>query len=102
MSYTSYPHCRNIDLVKTGENIRRIRMAKGIRVCDIRRFLGLESEQAIYKWQRGDCLPTIDNLVNLEILFGMNLDEIVVFRGGESEELSPGVFLGVLNQQLSA
>ena len=34
--------------------------------------------QAIYRWQRGDALPSIDNLVILADLFGVQIDDIIV------------------------
>ena len=40
--------------------------------------MGFESAQAVYKWQRGDSLPTVDNLYALSVLFGTTVDEILV------------------------
>lgn len=34
--------------------------------------------QAIYKWQQGLALPTIDNLVALAALLGVTIDDIIV------------------------
>ena len=51
-----------IDLPATGANIRRLREAKGLSIRDLQRFFGFEEPQAIYKWQRGQSLPTVDNL----------------------------------------
>ncbi|MBE7005222.1 MAG: helix-turn-helix transcriptional regulator, partial [Ruminococcaceae bacterium] len=36
--------------------------------------------QAIYKWQRGDAMPTLDNIVALAAIFGVTVDEILVYR----------------------
>ena len=60
-----------IDLVATGENIRRLRIERGITVSQIQTFLELQSPRAIYKWQRGDALPDVENLLGLSILFGV-------------------------------
>ena len=54
-----------IDLYKTGLNIKSIRESKGITVKDIQKELGFTSPQAIYKWQDGKCLPTLDNIIIL-------------------------------------
>ena len=70
----SYPR---IDLVKTGQNISRLRRRAGYSVRDLQRELGLGSPQSIYKWQAGTALPSIDNLVALSALFGVQLDDIL-------------------------
>ena len=70
----SYPR---IDLVKTGQNISRLRRRAGYSVRDLQRELGLGSPQSIYKWQAGTALPSIDNLEALAALFGVQLDDIL-------------------------
>ena len=67
-----------IDLVATGNNIRRLRLERGFSVRDLQRFFGFEQPQAIYKWQKGACLPTVDNLYALGSLFGVPMDQILV------------------------
>jgi hypothetical protein len=37
--------------------------------------------QAIYKWQHGDCLPTIDNLVALSAIFEVTIESILITEG---------------------
>ncbi len=76
----------SINTVATGSRIRKLRMEHNLKVREIMEALGLESEQAIYKWQRGDCAPTIDNLLALSELFGCGLDDIVVASHGRDEE----------------
>lgn len=67
-----------IDVVKTGMNIKAIRKQKGFTVKQLQDFLGFEQPQAIYKWQRGECLPTFDNMYAMACLFGVTIDEILV------------------------
>ena len=67
-----------IDLVATGENIRRLRLERGLSVRDLQTFFGFEQPQAIYKWQKGACLPTVDNLYALGSLFGVPMDQILI------------------------
>ena len=71
-----------IDLRATGQNIKRIREASGISVREIQKVLGFTNPQAVYKWQNGECLPTIDNLVILAAVLGVTVDEILVVEGG--------------------
>lgn len=80
----TYP---SIDLKATGERIRELRILNHLKVSDISRYMGFESEQAVYKWQRGDSLPTLDNLYALSKLFNTSLDCIVV--GNREEDASP-------------
>ncbi len=67
-----------IDLAATGENIRRIRIARGLTVRDLQSYFGFEEPRAIYKWQKGECLPTVDNLYALGRLFGVPMDQILI------------------------
>ena len=49
-----------IDLAQTGANIVNLRKAAGLTVADIQMVFGFNSPQAIYKWQNGTALPTVD------------------------------------------
>ena len=39
---------------------------------------GFATPQAIYKWQQGISLPTVDNLVVLAAVFQVKIDDILV------------------------
>lgn len=67
-----------IDPVATGENILRLRKARGLSVRDLQDWFGFEEPQAIYKWQKGKSLPTVDNLYALGALFDVPMEEILV------------------------
>ena len=67
-----------IDMVATGKNIEMLRKAACISVKDLQDFFGFRTPQAIYKWQRGDTIPTIDNLVILAAIFQVKIDDILV------------------------
>lgn len=67
-----------IDLRATGENIIRLRKASGFTVRQLQHYFGFEEPQAIYKWQQGKCLPSVDNLFALSRLFGVSMNEILV------------------------
>jgi transcriptional regulator with XRE-family HTH domain len=67
-----------IDMVKTGQNIVTLRKKAGLSVKDLQDAFGFGTPQAIYKWQQGLALPTIDNLVVLATLLGVKLDDIIV------------------------
>ncbi len=67
-----------IDMVKTGQNIGRLRKQAGLSVRDLQDVFGFATPQAIYKWQQGAALPTIDNLVVLAAVLQVRLDDILV------------------------
>lgn len=67
-----------INLIETGKNITRLMQKNGLKVTDLQEVFGFEYPQAIYKWKRGECLPTVDNLIILASLFKTTVDEIIV------------------------
>ena len=67
MSLVSFPV---IDPAATGRTIMRLRLEQV--------FFGFEEPQAIYKWQSGKSLPTVDNLYALSALLDVRMDEILV------------------------
>ena len=67
-----------IDMVATGRNIVRLRQSAGLSVKDLQIFFGFATPQAIYKWQHGTAMPTLDNLVALAMIFGVSMDDIIV------------------------
>lgn len=67
-----------IDLEKTGKKIVELRNDKNMSVKDLQNIFGFTTPQAIYKWQQGTALPTIDNLVVLAAVFKVSLEDILV------------------------
>ena len=59
-------------------NIVRLRKAAGLTVHDLQMVFGFNSPQAIYKWQNGAALPTVDNLIVLAALLHVRIDDILV------------------------
>ena len=90
-----------IDPVATGENILRLRKARGLTVRDLQSWFGFEEPQAIYKWQKGKSLPTVDNLYALGALLNVPMEEILVpcktqlhiAKGQQDNSCGPSVFL---------
>ncbi|NBH28395.1 XRE family transcriptional regulator [Lachnospiraceae bacterium] len=67
-----------IDMIRTGQNIGRLRKQAGLSVRDLQDIFGFATPQAIYKWQQGVALPTIDNLVVLAVVLQVRMDDILV------------------------
>ena len=57
-----------------------MRIRAGLTVRDIQDFFGFSTPQAIYKWQRGTAMPTVDNLAVLAAVLGVKIDDILVFQ----------------------
>lgn len=51
-----------------------------MKVSTICEFLGGISEQAVYKWERGASLPSIDNLLALSHLYHVSMEELLVYE----------------------
>ena len=68
----------SIDMAATGANIAALRRTAGMSVVDLQNIFGFSTPQAIYKWQRGEAMPTLDNLVVLAAVFGVSMDDIII------------------------
>ena len=68
-----------IDMAATGINITRLRQNAGMTVSDLQEIFGFTTPQAIYKWQRGEAMPTLDNIVVLAAVFGVTVDDIIIY-----------------------
>lgn len=90
-----------IDLKMTGENIRRIRIEKQLTIRQIRDFMGFEYDTAIYKWQRGDSLPSLDNMLALGRLFETPVEQIIVFTAEADDTSASASFLEYMNRQFT-
>ena len=77
-----------IDMVETGKNIERLRKIAGISVRELQNVFGFGTPQAIYKWQHGRALPTVDNLVVLAAVFRVHVDDILVVEDGMDMQVS--------------
>ncbi len=77
-----------IDMVGTGLNIMRLRELNGLSVKEIQDIFGFTTPQAIYKWQHGTALPTVDNLVVLAAVFHVHIDDILVMENEVDVQIS--------------
>ena len=69
-----------IDMIATGKNIQLLRESSGLSVRQLQGVFGFATPQAIYKWQHGDSLPTLDNMLVLSEIFEVPVEKIVVTR----------------------
>lgn len=68
-----------IDMPATGANIRRLRQEHGLSVGDIQEVMGFDSPSAVYKWERGLSLPSIEHMMVLSKLFDMRMEDILIW-----------------------
>ena len=68
---------QEIDAVATGKRIQELRKQKGLRVTDISDRMGFYEPQAVYKWMRGESLPTLQNMFCLSQLFETSMEDII-------------------------
>ena len=68
----------SINMAATGRNIMRMRQQAGMSVQDLQMVFGFSTPQAIYKWQRGVTMPSLDNLVVLAAVFETTLDALII------------------------
>ncbi|MBE5945107.1 MAG: helix-turn-helix transcriptional regulator [Lachnospiraceae bacterium] len=66
-----------IDKKATGANIKRLVEKNNISLQALQDYLCLGCVQSIYRWFRGESLPTVDNLYAMSELFGVPIDDIL-------------------------
>ena len=69
-----------IDMKATGVNIKTMIKQNGFKIADVQARCGCNTPQAIFKWMRGDAVPTIDNMIILVLadMFGVPIDKIII------------------------
>ena len=75
-----------INMAATGDNIQRLRKERGLTVTDLQTYFGFDAPQAIYKWQRGETLPSTDNLLALGFILGVPIEKLLAFQTIEQNE----------------
>ena len=79
MEYSSL----GINMEKTGRNIAAACRRQGITIKDLQSLFGFAAPNAIYRWLRGETLPTVDHLVILAHALQMPVDELLVLKEKE-------------------
>lgn len=67
-----------INMIETGKNIKTIMKLNNIKIVQVQQILGFNTSQAIYKWFRGEAMPTIDNMVVLAATLNTTIDNLIV------------------------
>ena len=69
-----------LNMAATGANIKALIRNKGLKVADVQERCGFHTPQAIFKWMRGDAMPSIDNMVILAHLLDVTIDKIIILN----------------------
>lgn len=69
-----------IDMDMTGKLIKTRLDTAGISAKDVAAACCLANPNAVWRWQKGQNLPTLDNLVVIAGLCGCGLDDLVAVR----------------------
>ena len=83
---TAFP---TIDMKRTGQRIATLRRERGLSVRDLQDYFGFEYPQAIYKWQWGETLPSVDNLFALARVLRVNMEDLLVEYDREVRQKAP-------------
>ena len=75
-----------VDMKLTGQKIQELRTRRGISVRELQSILGFATPQAIYKWQRGETLPTVENLAALAYILGVEMEDILAAKFRTDDE----------------
>lgn len=67
-----------IDIKLTGLKIKKYILKEGYDVKCIQMYLGLACPQSIYKWFRGESLPSVEHLHKLSKLFNVHMEDLLV------------------------
>lgn len=66
-----------IDVKATGIRLHNLRMQKNLSVKQLQNIMGFEYPEAIYKWESGRTVPTVDNLIFLSKIYDVKIDDII-------------------------
>jgi len=67
-----------VNMTATGSNIKALIKAHGLKITEIQNVCGFNTSQSIFKWMRGEALPSLDDLVILAHILGVTIDEIII------------------------
>lgn len=86
-------YLETVDLEKVGNRIKKVRLSHDLTVEQFAEILNV-SENAVYKWQRGETAPDIINFGYISSRFDVSLDYLIMGRG-DGDEPSPLHLYGV-------
>jgi len=68
----------NIDMEQTGKILRQRIGEKGYSVAEIQKMLMLACPQPVYRWLKGQVLPSVNHLYMLSQILGCHMEDLLV------------------------
>lgn len=78
-----------IDVRATGQNIDRLIKERQISVRTLQTYFGFDTPRAIYKWLRGEHLPSVDHLFALSKLLRVPMQDILIEQMQDDQDVPP-------------
>lgn len=76
----------NIDMKRSGEKMKKIFTQAGYDVKSIQQYLHLSCPQPVYRWFKGQILPTVDHLFMMSKLLGIHMEDFLVEKGADEQK----------------
>lgn len=74
-----------LDMKLTGKKLCTAIKNSGYSVKDLQEMLYLSCSNPIYKWMRGDTLPSIDNLYRLSCILDTPMEDLLAVQNVEEK-----------------
>ncbi len=81
-------HYPVIDLIATGKLLKNLRIKHHVKIQELTDYLHLSSARVIYKWQRGECLPSVDNLYALSRFYDISMNDLLAEAAPNNNDTS--------------
>ena len=66
-----------IDMNATGKKLKEMRKKSGMTIKQIQEACGI-SAAAVCKWQNGQAIPSLDNLLILSHIWNVKIDDLII------------------------
>lgn len=67
-----------INVAATAAKIKECRIRAGYSVREIQAIFNFSSPEAIYSWEKGKYIPSIDNMIVIADVYGVSIDDFIV------------------------
>lgn len=68
----------NIDMERSGKKMKQLITQAGYDVKALQKYLRLSCPQPVYRWFKGQVLPTVDHLFMMSKLLGIHMEDFLV------------------------
>lgn len=87
-----------IDVEATAANLKALRIKSGLSVKQIQAVFNFSYPQAIYNWESGKDVPTVDNLIVLAAVYCVPIEKLVLTKTVQIEcSLDNGIIPGTIH-----